>query len=67
MFNRGWHLIRHDTNPVMQIEPFVLFDMERWAMKWKIRPEMRHGGHVLSAPATVITKMRTGVFLQCIM
>lgn len=23
MFNRGWHLIRRVTNPVMQIEPFV--------------------------------------------
>lgn len=62
MFNRVWHLIRHVTNPVMQIEPFVLFDMERWAMKWKISPEMRHGGRVASAPAAVITKMRTSIF-----
>lgn len=50
MFNRVWHLIYHVTNPVMQIEPFVLFDMERWAMKWKISPEMRHRGRVPFAP-----------------
>lgn len=65
MFNRVWHLIRHVTNPVMQIEPFVLFDMERWAMKWKISPEMRRRGHVPSALAAVIIKMRTSTTLVC--
>jgi len=46
----------------MQIKSFVLFDMERSAMKWKISSQMRHQRLLPLCTVQLITRMRASIF-----